>query len=177
LRRKSREAELATYSIVLNSIGNPEWNAPVYGALSFASRLAISLRHRGKVLQLARLVHRANRYLQDFFEVVDEAMEGKRQPARDAETLTPERLKAMGFTLVQLHQTMKSTYDAMAEAGLTNNSVIASSLVKYHAYSERILDLADWLESAQLSDYVREVFDRAATERARGAVFSLDGLE
>jgi len=65
----------------------------------------------------------------------------------------------------------------MEQAKLLNYSLIAGSLSEFRRYSERILDLADWFEAVQLSDFQNEIFDRADRERQQGNIFDLSQVE
>jgi hypothetical protein len=104
-------------------------------------------------------------------------MEGRVKPEPNAKPVTAEDVRTWGYNLNQLHQTMCQIFEVLARVGLLNNSLIAGPLRTFKSYSERILDLADWIEAVQLPEHLTEVFDRAKREKERGQLFDLSQVE
>ncbi|MGC1618252.1 MAG: hypothetical protein WA765_07145 [Candidatus Acidiferrum sp.] len=159
--------------IVIGNFGTLDWDVVFYEALSGASRLAVHVRDRANVISLAYSLHKVNKALMEFFKKVDEAMEGKVLRDPNAKPVTSEDVKILGYRLYELHRTISRNYEAMARVGLANNSLTGGSMRSLKAYSERILDLADWVEAVQLPDHINKVFDRAKLEKERGELFDL----
>jgi len=59
-------------------------------------------------------------------------------------------------------------------AGLANNRLTASGVLKMRANSERIIDLVDWLELTMQSEEVQAIFERGRREEEAGSVFLLE---
>ncbi len=162
---------------VINSLDSLEWNASIYEALSSVSRLALTIRKKANVLRIAYSLHAVNRTIEDFLKRVDDAANGRIPKTPAAEAASPERLQEVAFSLSQLYDTILYTHKAMDRAGLLNNSLTSGQLRKLQNHTERILDLADWLDLANHPEYVNEVFARAATERAQGKMLDLSEVE
>jgi hypothetical protein len=158
---------------VIGNFGSLDWNVSIYDALSGVSKLAVSVRDKANVLTLAYTIHKVNRKLEEFFKKTDGVMDGSIKPDPDAKPVTKEDVLAIGYSLNQIHQTLSQNIQAVSRVGLLNNSLAASSILKLKLYNERILDLADWVEAVQLSEYTNEVFARAHSEMERGELFDL----
>lgn len=158
---------------VLNAVGTFDWNTRIYGTLTAVSRLAGNIKNRANVLKLAYQLHDANRHLNEFFEIVNAAMEGK-IPARPNEPLpTPQRLCATADNLEQLYRTLDYVCESWRRVGLMNNSLTAGSLRSLHRHAEAIANLADWFDLVSQPQNVTEIFDKAERERERGELVDL----
>jgi hypothetical protein len=158
---------------VIGNFGSLDWNVSIYDALSGVSKLAVSVRDKANVLSLAYSMHKVNKKLAEFFKRSDGLMDGSIKPDANLKPVTKEDVLAMGYTLNKIHQTISQNIEAMTQVGLQNNSLTASSLSRLNHYNERVLDLADWVEAVQLSEFTNEVFNRAHLEVERGELFDL----
>lgn len=151
-----------------------EWNAHVYEALSGVSYLAISVRNKANVLNLAFKVRRVNLSLNEFFEKVELAAAGKLPRDPNSKPATREQIQETAFNLSQLHRSIIESYAALARVGLLNNSLTSGALRKLNENGERILDIADWFDLLNQQDQFNKTFDRAAQEKAEGRTVDLD---
>lgn len=158
---------------VIGNFGSLDWDVSIYDALSGVSKLAVSVRDKANVLSLAYTMHKVNKKLAEFFKRTDGLMDGSIKPDPNLKPPTKEDVLAMGYTLNKIYQTLSQNLEAMNRVGLQNNSLTSSSIIKLRNFNERILDLADWIEAVQLSEYTNQVFDRAHLETERGELFDL----
>lgn len=168
---------MSTAAAVINSFDSLEWNATIYEALSGTSRLAITIRNKANVLRIAYALRMVNRTLGGFFQKIDDAVNGRLPKNPDGEIATPERIQEVAYTLSELYDKIVYIQKAMDRAGLLNNSLTSGQLRRLLSHSERILDLADWLDLANHPEYVSEVFTRAAKEREQGKLLDLKEVE
>lgn len=161
----------------IDLFGTLEWDAELHGALSLASRLALSVKHRANVLRLAMFIRTTNRKLHSLFDTANAAMEGKIPPDPNAEPLTPQKIHKIASEVEQLARVIDYVYESLRRVGLTNNSLTAGQLRVFRGYQEPLLDLADWIELAAQSEQVEAIFNRATEERERGEMADLQRVE
>jgi hypothetical protein len=165
---------VSTAATLIQNFETYEWNAQVYAVLSLASRLATAVKSKSNTLRLAYNLHKTNRSLDALFERVHAVLEGRVPLDPNAEPVTPERLRSVADTAIQLHQTLDYIFEAGKRAGLLNNSVIAGALRRLGSFRAELLDLADWFESVSEPERTEELFERSRQERERGEVFDID---
>jgi hypothetical protein len=165
---------LGTAAAVLQSLETYEVSAGLYGALSVVSRVAANVRHKASVLAIAYTLHKINRHLQSFSDLIDAAMEGRIPPDPNAPPITEERLRKLAENVMNLYRTCDYVYESLKRVGLLNNSLSSGALRTMHAHGETLLNLVDWLELNMQDEDVKALFDRARHEAKNGDLFDIE---
>jgi len=160
-------------ALLAEAVQSPEWNADVYGAFSSVSRLAASIQKQANVIRVAYGVRKANKSLQSLFDKLEAIFNGEAPPTT-AERPTPQRLRDAADELSRTSRTIATLHETLRRVGLTNNSLTAGALVKFHSYIEQLEDVADLMELAAEESKLPGIFERAARERDRGEIFDLE---
>jgi len=169
---------MATPARVFQSFEAYEWDTEVFGALSLASRLAVSVKNKANVLKLAYAFHTINKAMNSLFDTFDKAIEGQLPVVEQTEEpVTPQRFRMAADNLLHLSRTLDYVYESCHRVGLLNNSLAAGSLRKMKSRSKELADIADWFELAAMPEQVGEIFDRAKQEKERGDLFDLSEVD
>jgi hypothetical protein len=155
-------------------IGSDLWNARVYAGISAASELAAEL-HRPKRLffLLSRLwriygeLGRMNRGLDEIFEKWDRLSIGNEDGVTQR-TLAPEDYRAFRDVVLRWHAVHMRLLSV--EDGFPRNALMRERLARFEAHSERLLDLADWLDAMSNPEETNAKFDAGLADLARGDV-------
>lgn len=160
---------------VISSLGAYNWNARVYDTLALASKIAAAVKNRGNVIRIAYHLRELNKALEKLIELVNSAMKGelKTVPNGLAEQVTPQMLRSTADNFEQIYHTLDYIVEGSRRAGLTNNSLTASSVRGLQRTIEPIANLADWFDLASQPEAVGRIFEKAQGERARGELTDL----
>lgn len=164
---------MASVAHAITGFGSFELNAELYNALSVVSNVASFIKNKANVIQLSYNLNKLNRTLDSMLEKIDGIVEGRIQVENKEPTLTEDRIREFGANMVSLYRTIEYVYEAAQRVRLTNYSIVGGQISRLKLNGERILDLADWIESALNEDYNKEVFERSATERERGDIYDV----
>jgi hypothetical protein len=168
---------VSTAATVISNLGTYNWNARVYDVLALASRLAAGVKNRGNVLRIAYHLRNLNGSLGDLINIVNDAMDGKRQADPNAEPVTPQVLRSSADNLEQLHHTLDYLVEGSRRAGLMNNSLTAASVRGLLRHRDAVANLADWLDLAAQPQAVDDIFEKAKQEKERGELINLAEVE
>jgi hypothetical protein len=164
---------VSTAAVVIQTFQTDKWNADLYGALSVVSNVEARVKDKANVIRITYLLHKMNRQLQRLFDKINLAAEGKISPQADAPPVTEKRAREMIGDLVRMYRSLDILYQGLRRAGLLNNSLTSSQLLKLRVHSEAVLDLVDWIETSLETEEVNAIFDRASAEREHG-LFDLE---
>jgi hypothetical protein len=149
-------------------IGSDLWNARVYAGLSDASELAAGLNRPGLVafslLSAWKIYWRYGKLNRD----LDEIFKGYDRPLPFPPVIPGERNRVDRDILLQLYSDCKRISplpDSIPLRGLINKR-----LARLHVQSERILDVADWLDVMSTPAETNAKFDAALADLDKGDV-------
>jgi hypothetical protein len=148
----------------LNSFSGDKWDAEVYGSLSIASQISVMVKSRAQTLKLIWFLRILNKKLDNMFDGIREAMEGKRSDVPTDDLTLEQRAAKLRFSLQELHRVLSEVYRVARRAGLTNSSLTASTLNKLREHDEEIVDLIEWVELVANPVPLEELFERAERE-------------
>jgi hypothetical protein len=155
-------------------IGSDRWNARLYAGLSISSEMAANLNGSRnltfRLLEQWKIFHhlgQMNRILGEtlleFDQFAERFKDGSVQDFRPSEDYRAFR----DSTLRQfsIHARLVSQF-----RGLRQNLLMRKRLDRFEAFSERLLDMADWLDAMSSPEETRAKFDAALEELSRGEV-------
>jgi hypothetical protein len=149
-------------------IGSDLWNARVYAGLAQASELAAGLdRPRRSVFSLFSALKiywrfgRLNRELDDIFMGYD-------RPVPFPPVVPGERNRLGRDILLQLYKDCKGLKSP--PEGVPLHGPIGKRLARLQTQSERLLDVADWLDAMSTPEEMNAKFDAAFADLASGDV-------
>ncbi len=156
-------------------IGSDNWNIEVYGTISFAARLSGAIKDRRAAIQLAFCTWRLNGKLDDFFHAIHERMEAHSEGRLPAPTtpIDPEAVQNAINSLTALHSVLERICSATKQAGLWNNSTLASGLIRLKRQDDRVVELRDWVEDMLHPQELEALFASAQEEFERGETVTL----
>jgi len=162
---------------VISNLGAYNWNAKVYDTLALASRIAAAVKNRGNVIRIAYHLRELNKSLEKLIELVNSAMKGEIKQSPNAEQVTAQVLRSNADNFEQMYRTLDYIVEGSRRAGLTNNSLTASSVRGLQRRIDPIANLADWFDLASQPDAVGRIFERAKRERESGELTDLAQVE
>jgi len=168
---------VSTAAAVIENLGTYNWNARVYNVLALASQMAAAVKSRGNVMRLAYHLRSLNNHVSEFIGIVNDAMEGKRKPDPNTDSVTAQTIRSSADNLEQMYHTLDYIVEGARRAGLTNNSLTAGSVRGIQRNLEAIANLADWFDLAAQPEAVSEIFQRAKQEKDRGELVDLSQVE
>jgi hypothetical protein len=162
-------------------IGSDLWKARLYAGMSLASELAAGL-NRPR-LWLTGLIYQWKMYRQlgwmnrGVSEILGaaERMALQIQAGRPARTLTAEDYRAFRDDVLRWHAVQMRLLDP--RDGFPRSGLLRKRLAQFEAQSERLLDLADWLDALSTPEKMDTRFDAALDDLARGAVVTWEAIQ
>jgi hypothetical protein len=159
-------------AVAVAYIGTDRWNADVYGALSFASRLAEAVKQQRLAYQIRYFLWRVNGriefMLDDIHAKLEEAIAEAEKGNAPSEPSDPSRIHTAVASIQQLHAILDGIYQVAIRHRLTNNSVLAASIHRLHHNDERIVELAEWIQDLTNPAPLENIFEAARGEYERG---------
>jgi hypothetical protein len=159
--------------------GNDHLNARMYAGLSTASELAASLtKGRSGIPSLLYewrlhwLLQRLNRELKETLGNIEADVERKREASLSS-SAAAARYIPLRDSILRSHETyarLLSDKDRWPKG-------LRRDLDRFHDYTERLLDLADWLDALSTPEETSAKFEAALQELARGEVVPLSSLQ
>ncbi len=162
---------------VISNLGTYNWNAKVYDTLALASRLAAAVKNRGNTIRIAYHLRELNGSLERLIDLINRSMRGESKAAPNSEPVTSQTLRSNADNFEQMYRTLDYILECSRRAGLTNNSLTASSVRSLQRHVDPIANLADWFDLASQPEAVGRIFERARKEREHGELTDLAEVE
>ena len=153
-------------------IGSDLWNARLYAGMSLAAELAAGL-NRPR-LWVSGLVYqwRMYRQLGGMIRGIREILNAADGLALQIEAGTPSRIRTAGDyrafrdDVLRWHAVHMRLLDP--QEGFPRNALMRKRLAQFEAQSDRLLDLADWLDALSTPEEMDAKFAALAEDVARG---------
>lgn len=149
-------------------IGSDRWNANVYASLSTASELAAELDgpndEAGPEIdarKVSEFLDQLNRFVEQCLEVADRYVP---QPAKTSS----EKLLAIRDSILSLYRICGRLLNL--SSGIDRLSKKQSEFALLRTQSERLLDVADWLDALSTPEEINAKFEAASAEFTNGDV-------
>lgn len=162
-------------------IGSDLWNARVYAGLSQASELAAELKRPRFLVSflffqwnIFRQLGLMNQGLEELFEKCDRLAIGH-QAGTFPLPLDPQEYRAFRDDLLRLHAVRMRVLSQ--QDSFPRNAFIRKRLALFQANSERLLDLADWLDAMSTPEETDARFNALAEDVAQGNFVPLTSVQ
>jgi hypothetical protein len=152
-------------------IGSDLWNARMYAGLSQASELAAELsRPRDRLFfqwKMYRGLGHMNRGLDEIFDKWDR-LAIRHAPSTYSRLFAPEEYCTFRDNVMRLHAVHVRILSP--QDGFPRNAFMRKRLARFEAHSERLLDLADWLDAMSTPEEMNARFSSLEEDLAKGDV-------
>jgi hypothetical protein len=162
-------------------VGSDLWNARVYGGFSAASEVAAELERPRDLAfwlfyqwKMYRQVGWMNHGLGELFERWDR---GVMLPQAEVPTRSLEPRDYRGFRDDVLRWHAVHARLLSAQGGFPRNALMRRRLARFEAYSERLLDLADWLDAMSNPEEMAARFSALGEDLAKGNVIPWSAVQ
>jgi hypothetical protein len=161
-------------SIAASFIGSDDWTIQVHGSISFAARLSGAIKDSHVTAQLAYCFWRVNSKLDNLFDHIYDKLDEVKRGEVSTEPADPQRIQDAIAALRNLHHVLDGICRSAKVAGLANNSLVASGVLRLRRNDDRVLELADWITDMISPEELDRLFAKAQEEYERGETVVLN---
>jgi hypothetical protein len=149
-------------------IGSDRWNARIYASLSTASELAAELDNlNGEMLSEIDAL-RVSEFLDQLNRFVERGLKAADKYVPQATNTSKEKLLTARDSILSLYRICERVLSL--SSGIGGVGQMQSEFALLRAQSERLLDVADWLDALSTPEETKAKFEAASAEFANGDV-------